>query len=93
MRVIATDEKRARTYLVRSLTGKHSSLPDEVRVDISKRHNKDTRARYYLSTDPSLSAQAALNWFHHRWSCEVANWYLVERLGWADCRLWKVEST
>ncbi len=24
---------------------------------------------------------------------EVANWYVKERLGWADCRLWKVEST
>lgn len=33
-----------------------------------------------------------LNDFHVRWSCEVANWYIKERLGWADCRLWKVES-
>jgi hypothetical protein len=92
VRVTAADEERPRTYLVRSLTGKLSSLPDEVRVFISKRHSGDTRPRYYCSTDPSLSAQAALNWFHHRWSCEVANWYIKERLGWADCRLWKVES-
>jgi hypothetical protein len=93
VRVTAADERRATTYLVRSLTGKLSSLSGEVRVYISKRHNKDTRPRYYVSTDPSLSAQVALNMFHHRWSCEVANWYLKERLGWADCRLWKVEST
>jgi hypothetical protein len=93
VRVTAADEERPRTYLVRSLTGKLSTLPDQVRVYISKRHNKDTRPRYYVSTDPSLSAQVALNMFHHRWSCEVANWYLKERLGWADCRLWKVEST
>ena len=26
------------------------------------------------------------------WSCEVANWYIAERLGWADCRLWRFES-
>jgi hypothetical protein len=90
--VAAADEERPRTYLVRSLTGKLSSLPDQVRVYISKKHNGDKRPRYYCSTDPSLSAQAALNWFHHRWSCEVANWYIKERLGWADCRLWKVES-
>lgn len=92
VRVTAADEERPKTYLVRSLTGKLSSLSDEVRVYISKRHNGDARPRYFCSTDPSLSAQAALNWFHHRWSCEVANWYINERLGWADCRLWKVES-
>jgi hypothetical protein len=22
----------------------------------------------------------------------VANWYIAEKLGWADCRLWHVES-
>ncbi|MEA3439574.1 MAG: hypothetical protein U9R58_04760 [Chloroflexota bacterium] len=22
----------------------------------------------------------------------MANWYIIERLGWADCRLWQVES-
>jgi hypothetical protein len=93
VRVIAADQKQSRIYLVRSLTGKLSRLPDRVRVYISKRHSKDTRPRYYVSTDPSLSAHVALNWFHHRWSCEVANWYVKERLGWADCRLWKVEST
>jgi hypothetical protein len=91
--VTAADEERSRSYLIRSLTGRLSSLPDEVRVYISKRHNRDNRPRYYASTDPSLSAQAALNWFHYRWSCEVANWYVKERLGWADCRLWKVESS
>ena len=93
VRVSATEQKRPRIYLIRSLTGKLSSLPGQVRVYISKRHNMDTRPRYYVSTDPSLSAQVALNMFHHRWSCEVANWYVKERLGWADCRLWKVEST
>ena len=93
VKVTAADEKRPKTYLVRSLVGKLSILPDEVRVYISKRHSRDTRPRYYGATNPSLSAHRALNDFHVRWSCEVANWYIKERLGWADCRLWKVEST
>jgi hypothetical protein len=42
--VTAADEERPRTYLVRSLTGKLSSLPEEVRVYISKKHNGDTRS-------------------------------------------------
>jgi hypothetical protein len=92
VRVPAADEEPPRYYLVRSLTGKLSTLPDTVRVFISRRHNRDRRPRYYSSTDPSLSAHQALTWFHKRWSCEVANWYITERLGWADCRLWRVES-
>jgi hypothetical protein len=92
VRVTAADEERPKTYLVRSLTGKLSSLSDQVRVFISKRHPRDTRPRYFAATDPSLSAHRALNDYHTRWSCEVANWYIAERLGWADCRLWQVES-
>ena len=89
----AVHEEHPKYYLVHSLTGKLSTLPETVRVFISRRHNGDTRPRYYCSTDPSLSAHQALTWFHERWSCEVANWYIAERLGWADCRLWRVEST
>ena len=92
VKVSAADKERSKTYLVRSLLGKLSSLPEEVRVFISKRHNRDTRPRYFASTDPSLSAHRALNDYHTRWSCEVSNWYIAERLGWADCRLWQVES-
>jgi hypothetical protein len=62
-----------------------SSLPDEVRVFISKKHNGDKRLRYYCSTDPSLSAEAALHWFHHRWSCEVANLYIQTTLSLSVC--------
>lgn len=85
--VPAADEEHPRYYWVRSLSGNLSSLPDEIRVYISRRHTRDTQPRYYGSTDPSLSAHDALTWFHERWSCEVANWYIAERLGWADCRL------
>jgi hypothetical protein len=92
VRVPAADDEPPQDYLVRALTGTLSTLPEHVRVFISRRHNGVTRPRYYGSTDPSLSAQQALTWFHERWSCEVANWYIAERLGWADCRLWRVES-
>lgn len=93
VRVPAADEADTRRYLVRSVTGKLSSLPDQVRVFMSKRHHKDRWVRYYLCTDPTLSAQEALNFYHIRWGCEVANWYIVERLGWADSRLWRFESS
>ena len=39
VKVTAADEERPKTYLVRSLPGKLSSLPQEVRVFISKRHS------------------------------------------------------
>lgn len=67
-------------------------MPDEARVFISKRHHRDTCPRYFCSTDLSLSAKQALNYYHERWGCEVANWYIAEKLGWADCRLWHVVS-
>lgn len=92
VRVTAADGERSRTYLVRSLTGRLKRLPEEVRVFISKRHHRDTRPRYFCSTDPSLSAQQALTFYRERWNCEVINWYIAEKLGWADCRLWRVES-
>jgi hypothetical protein len=92
VRVRAADGKRAKTYLVRSLTGKLSNLSEDVRVFISQRHSGDSYPRYYCCTDLSLSADDALNGFLKRWSCEVANWYIAERLGWADCRLWRVEA-
>lgn len=92
VRVRAADKARSQTYLVRSLTGKLSTMPEIVRVFISKRHNGDSYPRYFLCTDLSLSADKALNGFLKRWSCEVANWYIAERWGWADCRLWRVES-
>jgi hypothetical protein len=93
VKISAADQERATTYLVRSLTGKLNRIPGQVRAYISKRFRRDKHPRYYASTDPSLSAQQALDLYHTRWSCEVANWYIAERLGWADCRLWKVESS
>ncbi len=77
VKVTAADEERPRTYLVRSLVGKLSTLPGEVRVYISKRHSRDTRPRYYGATNSSLSARCALNDFHIRWSCDGSAGELV----------------
>jgi len=89
----AADDEKVNTYQVRSLTGKLNNIDQPVRVYLSQRSKRDKHPRYYLSTDSSLDAQTTLTFFSHRWSCEVSNWYVAERLGWADCRLWRVEST
>jgi hypothetical protein len=91
--VRAADREQGRTYQVRSLTGRLNKIYQPVRVYISKRHKRDKHPRYYGSTDTSLSPLEALTFFGHRWSCEVGNWYIVQRLGWADCRLWRLEAT
>ena len=50
VRVTAAEEERPKTYLVRSLTGKLSSLPDQVRVYISKRHKScNCNTKIYFS--------------------------------------------
>lgn len=92
VRLYAADDEKGTLYRVRSLTGKLNNIDQRVRVLISKRHAGDTRPRYYGSTDISLSLEKTLTFFQNRWSCEVANWYIAERLGWADCRLWRFES-
>ncbi len=93
VRLDAADDETATAYLVRSLTGMLNNIDQPVRVLISKRRPGDKRPRYYGSTDTRLSLEQTLAFFQKRWSCEVANWYIAERLGWADCRLWRFEST
>jgi hypothetical protein len=87
----AADERR-HIYLVRSVTGRLNDVPGEVRVFISKRHRRDRKPRYYLSTDLSLSAQTALSRYTKRWPVEVANFYLKVRLGLTDFRLRSFEA-
>ncbi len=93
VRLHAADEEKVTTYQVRSLTGQLNDVDQSVRVFISKRRKRDKHPRYYGATDTELGPQKALTFFQNRWSCEVANWYIVERLGWADCRLWRFESS
>ncbi|MCL4535663.1 MAG: transposase [Bacteroidetes bacterium] len=89
--VTAADGK-ATTYLVRTLQGKLEKVPGEVRAYVSRRHHRDKRPAYFISTDLALSAQAAPQGYGQRWSCEVDNLYLKLRVGLGDFRLQAYEA-
>jgi hypothetical protein len=88
--VSAADETTT-TYLVRDLTGRLEDVAFDVRVFASKRHYRDARPAYFLSTDLTLSASKALQGYGRRWSCEVDNFYLKTQLGLADFRVQSYE--
>ena len=89
--VTAADDK-ATTYLVRTLRGRLEKVPGEVCAFVSRRHYRDKRPAYFISTDLALSAQAALQGYGQRWSCEVDNFYLKLRVGLGDFRLQAYEA-
>ncbi len=81
-----------RTYLVRDLVGRLNKVPFDVRGLASKRHYRDHRSVYFISTDLSLTPHTALQWYARRWNCEVDNFYLKQRLGLGDFRLQPYEA-
>jgi hypothetical protein len=91
VRVTATDETTT-SYLVRDLSGRLEDVAFDVRVFASKRHYRDKRPAYFLSTDLARSAAQALQGYGRRWSCEVDNFYLKTQLGLADFRLQSYEA-
>lgn len=68
------------------------NLTFAVCVIISKRHPRDPRPKYYLSTDLSLSASQILKRYLHRWPIEQDYWYLKECLGLGDFRVQGYEA-
>jgi hypothetical protein len=80
------------TYLVRTLRGRLEEVAFDVRVFASRRHYRDKRPAYFLSTDLALNASQALQGYGRRWSCEVDNFYLKTRLGLADFRVQSYEA-
>ena len=92
VQLTATDQ-RPRTYLVRTLQGKLTKLPFAVCVLISKRHHRDKHPKYFLCTDPSLTAQQILTIYQKRWPIEVDNFYVKQQLGLADFRVQSYEAT
>lgn len=82
----------ATTYLVRTLRGRLEKVPHEVCAYISRRHNRDKYPAYFISTDLALSANAALQGYGQRWSCEVDNFYLKLQVGLGDFRLHAYEA-
>ena len=89
--VSAATGKRT-TFLTRRVRGKLNHVPFEVCVIISKRHPRDPRPKYYLSTDTSLSPAQILKRYLNRWPIEQDYWYLKECLGLGDFRVQSYEA-
>lgn len=89
--VTAADGSKT-TYLVRRMIGRLSQAPFDVCGLVSRRHYRDHRPVYFISTDLSLSPQKALQWYARRWNCEIDNFYLKQRLGLSDFRLQSYEA-
>jgi hypothetical protein len=85
-RVKVTSATSSQTYLTRSVQGRVADVGDEVRIVISKRHQRDKSPAYFLSTDLSLGEQEVLTRYGYRWPVEVDNMYLKDRLGLGDFR-------
>jgi len=85
-RVTVTSATSSQTYLTRRLQGRLEGFADEVRIVISKRHNRDKSPEYFLSTDLSLREQEVLTRYGYRWPVEIDNLYLKDHLGVGDFR-------
>jgi len=80
------------TYFVRSLEGRFSNLPIDLRVLISQRRKGQKYPTYFASTRITRKEQDILQGYSGRWSCEVVNFYTQRRLGVEDFRLWYYEA-
>ena len=88
---VAKAKKEERCYYVRQLEGRLEEIAFELRVLISKRHLGQQHPAYFASTR-DCKAQAILQGYSGRWSCEVVNFYLKCELGLSDFRLWRLEA-
>jgi hypothetical protein len=88
----AVDNRRTRTYLVRTVRGHLEDIRPEVYVLLSKKRPGDPRPKYFLCTDTRLTAEEALKLYQKRWPVEVDNLYLKEVLGLGDFRLQAFET-
>ena len=89
---ISAADGSKKTFLVRPMVGRLNDVPFDVRGLVSKRHYRDHRPAYFISTDLSLAPHTALQWYAKRWNCEVDNAYLKLRLGLGDFRLQPYEA-
>jgi hypothetical protein len=89
---VATADGNTTTYWVRQLKGHLADVPKDVRVFLCKRHPRERKAAYFMSTDLACTPQQALQGYHGRWSCEVVNFYLKTQLGLADFRVQSYEA-
>jgi len=84
--------RKAPSYLVRTIPGHLQEIAEPVQAYISKKRPGDKHPKYFVCTDITLSAQQALRYYQKRWPVEVDNIYLKERLGLGDFRLQRFEA-
>ncbi|MEO0644685.1 MAG: transposase [Cyanobacteria bacterium J06650_10] len=89
---VSTASGKRTTFLTRQVCGRLKNLPFDVCVIISKRHPRDSRPKYYLSTDLTLSVSQILKRYLNRWPIEQDYWYLKECLGLGDFRVQHYEA-
>jgi transposase len=80
-------------YWVCVKEGHIKGLREDSLVIFSKRHPRDKRPAYFMSTDTELSAKQVLEYYTSRWEVEVDHLYLKTRLGLADFRVRSLEAT
>ncbi len=90
---LAATDQRPRSYFVRVKHGRFKKLPFDVCVIISKRHHRDKRPKYFLSTDTSLAPQKILRIYQKHWPIEVDNFYVKQHLGLTSFRVRSFEAT
>ena len=88
---VTNASQEERCYYVRQLDGRLEKLSFDVCVLISKRHLGQKAPAYFASTR-DCKAQATLQGYTGRWSCEVVNFYTKTQLGLADFRCWSYEA-
>lgn len=84
--------RKAPTYLVRTIHGHLQAIAEPVQAFISKKRPGDKYPKYFVCTDTTLSAQQALRYYQKRWPVEVDNFYLKDVLGLGDFRLQSFEA-
>jgi DDE superfamily endonuclease len=89
---VSTAGGKRTTFHTRKVCGRLKNLPFNVCVIISKRHPRDSRPKYYLSTDLNLSVSQILKRYLNRWPIEQDYWYLKECLGLGDFRVQHYEA-
>jgi hypothetical protein len=90
--IVVKSSDSSTRYWVSTYQGFLNDIKDEVSIFISKRHPKDRKPEFFMTTDLSLSAEEALNRYMRRWAVEVDHLYLKIRLGLGDFRLRSYEG-
>jgi len=90
--ILVKSSNSSTCHWVNTKQGFVNEIKDEVSIIISKRHPKDRRPEFFMTSDLSLSASNALSRYTRRWVLEVDHLYRNIRLGLADFRLRSYEG-